>query len=288
VLQQQHVDHNIASALLKKGTQDVYKTWNQQDRAWVDMRLHESHDEGGFGVTNNVITRHAASYDAAAYTTNARFVAFLGIFAPPAQQVWLPGNDLQDPATWDAPPLRQLKHVHEDLLQHYDCTDQPAAPPQAPPSGSAAAHAGVNPQPPPAGSQDNCNGKLVLPQLNLLHEAFKRSQVSTPASSSSQDQPTRPKPIPSQRRLTQQLTKEYPQYKALRQRYAGTRFEEQRQLHLPQKHKATVPESSLHVEMNGLEEQADNAQASVLYWKPLSWLGTIRPTSTNDALDPVL
>ena len=36
------------------------------------MRLHESHDEGGFGVSNNTITRHAASY-----TTNARFVAFL-------------------------------------------------------------------------------------------------------------------------------------------------------------------------------------------------------------------
>jgi len=34
------------------------------------MRLHESHDEGGFGVSNNTITRHAASY-----TTNARFVA---------------------------------------------------------------------------------------------------------------------------------------------------------------------------------------------------------------------
>jgi hypothetical protein len=97
-------------------------------------------------------------------------------------------------------------------------------------------HAGANPQPQPARSQDNGNVKLVLPQLNLLHEAFKRSQVFPPASSSSQDQqPTRPRPIPSQRCLTQQLTKEWPQYKALRQRYAGTRFEEQCQLHLPQK-----------------------------------------------------
>jgi hypothetical protein len=54
--------------------------------------------------------------------------------------------------------------------------------------------------------------------------------------------------------------------------YASTRFEEQRQLHLPQKHKATVPESILHVEMNGLEEQADNAKARDLFRKPLSWL----------------
>jgi hypothetical protein len=40
--------------------------------------------------------------------------------------------------------------------------------------------------------------------------------------------------------------------------------------------------------MNGLEEQADNAQARDLYWKPLSWLGAIRPTSANDAFDPAL
>ena len=86
----------------------------------------------------------------------------------------------------------------------------------------------------------------------------------------------------------QQLTKEWPQYKALRKRYAGTRIEEQRQLHLPQKHKATVQESSLHVEMNTLEEQANNNKTSNLYWKPLSWLGTIRPSSANDAFDPNL
>jgi hypothetical protein len=190
-------------------------------------------------------------------------------------------------------PLCQLKQMHEeDLVQHYDCTDQPAAAQPAPPSagGSAAANASTNPQPQPAGSQDNGQGKLVLPQLNRLHEAFKRSQVSQPASSSYQDQqPTRrPSPIPSQRRLTQQLTKHWPQFKDLRQHYASTRFEEQRQLHLPQQHKATVPESSLRVEMNALEEQADNAKARDLYWKPLSWLGTIRPSSANDAFDPIL
>ena len=60
----------------------------------MDMRLHESHDEGGFGVPNNTITRNAPSY-----TTNARFVAFLGTFACPAQQVWLPRNDLKDSPT---------------------------------------------------------------------------------------------------------------------------------------------------------------------------------------------
>jgi len=88
------------------------------------MRLHESHDDGGFGVSNNTISRLAASY-----TTNARFVAFLGTFACPAQQVWLPGTDLQDPTSWDTPSLRTLARLHEDLLHNYECTDQPAPPP---------------------------------------------------------------------------------------------------------------------------------------------------------------
>jgi hypothetical protein len=247
VLQQQHVDWKISNALLKKGTRDAFKTCNQQDRAWVDMRLHESHDEGGFGVSNNTITRHAASY-----TTNARFVAFLVTFARPSQQVWLPGNDIQDPSSWVAPPLCTLKRLHGDLLQQYDCTEQSAVAQPAQPSagGGAAANADAHPQP-HAGSQDNGNGKLLLPQLDRLHLAFKRSQVSPSASSSSQDQQSQHLPksvIPTQRRVTEQLTKNWAPFKVLRQRY-GTRFEEQRQLHLPQKHKATVADSTLRVEM---------------------------------------
>jgi hypothetical protein len=102
VLHQQHVDRKIANAFLKKGTRDAYKTLNQQDRAWVDMRLHESHDESGSSIPNTTITRLMASY-----TTNARFVAFLGTFACPVQQV-AAGRDLQDCATLDAPALCQV------------------------------------------------------------------------------------------------------------------------------------------------------------------------------------
>jgi hypothetical protein len=82
--------------------------------------------------------------------------------------------------------------------------------------------------------------------------------------------------------------KNWAPFKVLRERYGGTRFSEQRQLHLPQKHKATVADSTLRVEMNGLEEQTDNDKARDLFWKPLSWLGTIRPTSANNAFDPAL
>jgi hypothetical protein len=37
-----------------------------------------------------------------------------------------------------------------------------------------------------------------------------------------------------------------------------------------------------------MEEQAHNNKARDLYWKPLSWLGTIRPSSANDVFDPNL
>ena len=40
--------------------------------------------------------------------------------------------------------------------------------------------------------------------------------------------------------------------------------------------------------MNNLEEQADNAKARELFWKPMAWLSAIRPTSPHDAFDPSL
>ena len=103
--------------------------------------------------------------------------------------------------------------------------------------------------------------------------------MSPSASSSSQDQQAQQPPksvIPTHRRVTEQLTKHWAPFKALRQRYAGTHFEEQRQLRLPQKHKATVQDSTLRVEMNALEEQADNAKARELLWKPLSRYRALR------------
>ena len=86
-------------------------------------------------------------------------------------------------------------------------------------------------------------------------------------SSSSQDQqPTASGPIPSQQHLMQQLlmqqlTTHWPHFKSLRQRYDGMLFEEQRMLHIPQKHKTTVQDSTLCMETNALEEQADNDTA---------------------------
>jgi len=54
----------------------------------------------------------------------------------------------------------------------------------------------------------------------------------------------------SSRVRSQPLSKHWHQFKAWSQHYAGKPFEKQHQLHLPQKHKATIPESTLGVEMN--------------------------------------
>jgi hypothetical protein len=44
----------------------------------------------------------------------------------------------------------------------------------------------------------------------------------------------------------------------------------------------------LGTSLNALEAQADNAKARDLHWKPLSWLGTLRPMTANDAWDQPL
>ena len=53
----------------------------------------------------------------------------------------------------------------------------------------------------------------------------------------------------------------------------------------PQKHEATVLDCTLRVEMNALEEQADNAKVRDLYWKPR---GSGPSSSANDAFDPAV
>ena len=60
------------------------------------------------------------------------------------------------------------------------------------------------------------------------------------------------------------------------------------QLHQPQKVKATDQDSALRVEMSALEDQADDGKARELHWKPMSWLGTLRPTTVDDAWAPAI
>ena len=56
-------------------TLDVYKTWNQQDRAWVDMRLHSTTAASVSLTTPSLAWPH--------HTRPTPFVDFLGTFAVP-------------------------------------------------------------------------------------------------------------------------------------------------------------------------------------------------------------
>ena len=99
VLQQQHVDCKFADVLLKKGTKQHTDDWDAPSKVWAHMVLHLTHDEGGFGVTFNDVTK-----DAAFYTTTSRFVSWLVFFSQERQVLWLTKDDLQDSASWSSPP----------------------------------------------------------------------------------------------------------------------------------------------------------------------------------------
>ena len=143
-------------------------------KTWVDMRLHESHEEGGFGVSHNMITRHAASY-----TTN-QVCCLPGHLCTPcsaglAARQRHPGPLHAQALAWG--PLAAVRLHRASRIQT----------PAAVRWRQRSRQRGRT----PAASrrlQDHSNGKLLLPQLDRLHLAFKRRQVSPSASSSSQDQ----------------------------------------------------------------------------------------------------
>jgi hypothetical protein len=136
-----------------------------------------------------------------------------------AQQVWLPGNDLQDPSTWVALPLctlncftrtsfRPTTAFTRSSFQYYNCSDQPAA---------------AQPTQPYAGGGASLATRAQTRSLNTQAPRTTAGVVPPPACSSSQDQPpNRSTPIPAQRRLTQQISTHWPQFKTLRQHYAGS------------------------------------------------------------------
>jgi hypothetical protein len=80
------------------------------------MVLHLPDAEGGFGVTLNDITKHAALY-----IRTSPFVAWLGAFSQERQDLWLPNDDRQDASSWSSPPLVLLRDIHANLLTRYDC-----------------------------------------------------------------------------------------------------------------------------------------------------------------------
>jgi hypothetical protein len=106
-----------------------------------------------------------------------------GHLCPPCSAGLAAGQQPPGSIHLGCPPPLIAKRQHEDHLQHYDCTDQPAAAQPARPSGAgggAAASAAAYPLPQHAGSQDNGNGNLVLPQLKAPRRGIRAEAGSLP------------------------------------------------------------------------------------------------------------
>jgi hypothetical protein len=207
----------------------------------VDMRLHESHDEGRFGVPNNTITRNAASY-------NKRQVCCLpGHLCLPCSEGLAAGQRPPGSLHLGCPSIAPPPLARSSACTRTSCnnTTAPISRQQHSPRRRPAQAAALLPT-----RAQTCRLSTQAPRTTATANSFFRNSTAStrqlrgvgfpPASSGSQDQqPTRPGPIPSQCRLTQQLSKHWTQFKVLHQHYTGTRFEEQRQLNLPPKYKAT-------------------------------------------------
>ena len=89
--------------------------------------------------------------------------------------------------------------------------------------------------------------------------------------------------IPSQSRVTQQILSHWQPFRDLKLMFAGSRRAEQLSLRSQQRVVATVEESVLKTEMAGLESQEEDAPKRLLFFKPMSWLGQIRPHRRDES-----
>ena len=97
------------------------------------MVMHSPHDDGGWGVCANRVSRLGAFWN-----TKARFVAWLGHLPKEAQAIWLPNNDLAVPEDWQQPGLLQLTKAHaggddgpnhHSMPTHHSLSSMPVRPP---------------------------------------------------------------------------------------------------------------------------------------------------------------
>jgi len=130
-------------------------------------------------------------------------------------------------------------------------------------------------------SQQQEAAPLSLPQLNRLIQA---SIVRDNESSASNADAIA---ILSQHRVSQQILSHWQPFRDLKLMFAGSRRAEQLSLRSQQRIVATVEDSvlrmTLRTEMAGLESQEEDAPKRVLWFKPMSWLGQIRPHHRDEA-----
>ncbi len=182
-------------------------------------------------------------------------------------------DDLQDSSSWSSSPLLLLREIHSKLLTQYNCKEV-CAPSQS--QAHVGARGGLSSQ--DGVSQQQEDAPLFVPQLNRLHEAsILRGEHASDVAVTA---------IPAQNRVTlvtfQNLSMWQP-FKVLKKTFAVSRRAEQLRLRAQQRVVATVEDSVLHTEMENLESEEEDAPRRVLYFKPMSWLGQIRPHHRDEA-----
>jgi hypothetical protein len=87
----------------------------------------------------------------------------------------------------------------------------------------------------------------------------------------------------TQFKVTQQILLHWQPFRDLKLKFIGSRRAEQLSLRSQQRVVATVEESVLRMEMSGLESQEEDTPSRVLFFKPMSWLGPIRPHRRDES-----
>ena len=143
----------------------------------------------------------------------SRFVGLVGSLPPEEQQIWFPNQLANDPQTWVAPHLLQLKSEYAVLLNKHNCKEQEMYI--------------VQDQPLPPSET------LLLPPLESLHKVYTRNQeLPQPGDS-------RPVLPPSQHTLSKQMMKNMEVWEENIAKATNKRMLEQMALHVPQIIKAT-------------------------------------------------
>jgi hypothetical protein len=68
--------------------------------------------------------------------------------------------------------------------------------------------------------------------------------------------------------------------------FVGSRRAEQLSLRSQQRIVVTVEDSVLRTQMTDLESQEEDVPKCILFFKPMSWLGQIRPHRRDEAWSP--
>ncbi len=199
--------------------------------------------------------------------------------------MWLPKDDLRDSSSWASPPLVLLRDIHSKLITQYDCKEVCAQSQSQVNVGAGAGSssqsqvnigAGSRPSSQDGASQLHEPVPLSLPQLNRLVES---SFVRDESSASNADVTA----ILSQFKVTKQILLHWQPFRDLKIKYVGSRQTEQLSLRSQQRVVSTVEESVLKTEMTGLESQEEDAPKRILFFKPMSWLGQIRPHHRDES-----